>query len=606
MGSISNALGSSARHITTLEFAKSLARVIRIGKSSFDGRRQHFKTVGLAISGGVDSMALAALCSNIQNLPHVKPEMGLDEIQLLKYISFKAFIVDHQVRPGSEEEANAVSNILEGRGIKSEVLKIHWSEAQKPAALSNFETVARKHRFRLLGKACKDSGINSLLLAHHEDDQVETVMMRMLAGHRRSGLVGIKESAGIPECYGMHGVYESGGLDKTPSKMIPEEQKFLPKLSSTSVQLQIERGGIKIYRPMLAFSKARLIATCQHEKMEWFEDHTNKDPTLTKRNAIRHMYNSHAIPTALTKPAILALCQRSQDSLLRQDAVVDSLVAKCVIKTFNTRTGTVTVRFPEVDLIFRATADSEIDCGRVAAEMLRRILFLVSPEEHIELASLQGTVRYMFPGLFETGLEGFKQALLKPFTVASVLLQPMVPKVPGQERKAHLLDEPETEQKSQPLWLLSRQPYSLLQQPPSMIIPPTENVDWTPWTLYDGRYWIRVMNRSRGVTMNIRPFFPEDMRNFQSSLEEPHQRKFNRVLKAEASGDMRWTLPSLSSRTTDSEEDVILALPTLGFYGQKTEADSLVRWEVRYKKVDLTGLSIDPPGEKKKNRKARG
>ncbi|KAF8852090.1 hypothetical protein BDZ45DRAFT_659743 [Acephala macrosclerotiorum] len=569
---------SRVRHITTLEFAKSLSRVLGIDKAIQHGRKWSVGTIGLAISGGVDSMALAALCSNLQNLPRVEAEKVLGELHHLRKASFRAFIVNHQVRPGSGEEAKAVSNVLEKRGIKSEVLKMHWSDSQVAAAASNFESLARKHRFRLLGQACKNAGIESLLLAHHEDDQVETVMMRMIAGHRRSGLIGIKESGGIPECYGIHGIHESGRLlDGTPPNS-------LPKLSATSLQLPIENGGIRIYRPVLGFNKARLVATCEREKMKWFEDHTNKDPTLTKRNAIRHMYNAHAMPAALTKHAILFLCQRSQDSILREDAVVNSLVAKCKIKKFDTRTGTATVRFPESDVIHATAEEFQQDYSRIAAKILRRILFLVTPQEHIELASLQGAVRYLFPGL--SGLAPFKQIHPKAFTVASIHLQPMVPQVPGQEREARLIDESEIKEgKDQPLWLLSRQPYSLSNSP-SMVIPPSEECARTPWVLYDGRYWIRVQNRTSDLIMNIRPFAPHDMKKLQSSMDGPHKRKFLKVLKAEASGDIRWTLPSLSFRSRDNE-DIILALPTLGFFGQKREIDALARWEVRYKKVDL-------------------
>jgi tRNA(Ile)-lysidine synthase TilS/MesJ len=72
---------------------------------------------GLAISGGVDSMALAVLCSKLQEFPYKKHKVRPIELQHFRNISFKAFIVDHQVRSGSYEEAKAVSSVLEKRGI---------------------------------------------------------------------------------------------------------------------------------------------------------------------------------------------------------------------------------------------------------------------------------------------------------------------------------------------------------------------------------------------------------------------------------------------------------------------------------------------------------
>lgn len=59
---------------------------------------------GLAISGGVDSMALASLCSQLQSEPNnpVRPR-------------FRAFVVDHGVRATSKDEAASVAKILESR-----------------------------------------------------------------------------------------------------------------------------------------------------------------------------------------------------------------------------------------------------------------------------------------------------------------------------------------------------------------------------------------------------------------------------------------------------------------------------------------------------------
>ncbi len=61
---------------------------------------------GLAVSGGLDSMALAYLC---RSLPMQRPR-------------FKAFIVDHRAREGSRREAEAVRDALEGMGTKSVAL----------------------------------------------------------------------------------------------------------------------------------------------------------------------------------------------------------------------------------------------------------------------------------------------------------------------------------------------------------------------------------------------------------------------------------------------------------------------------------------------------
>lgn len=65
--------------------------------------------LGVAVSGGVDSMALAALCSRLPLDEGLAPSFP-------PHFSFRAFIVDHGLRDGSSTEAKAVSRLLEQRG----------------------------------------------------------------------------------------------------------------------------------------------------------------------------------------------------------------------------------------------------------------------------------------------------------------------------------------------------------------------------------------------------------------------------------------------------------------------------------------------------------
>jgi tRNA(Ile)-lysidine synthase TilS/MesJ len=62
---------------------------------------------GLAISGGVDSMAMAALCSDLQKEPILH---GL--VHRHTHFKFKAFIVDHSARIGSGHEAADVKQLI--------------------------------------------------------------------------------------------------------------------------------------------------------------------------------------------------------------------------------------------------------------------------------------------------------------------------------------------------------------------------------------------------------------------------------------------------------------------------------------------------------------
>ena len=71
-------------------------------------------SLGLAISGGVDSMALATLCQGLQCDTRLKSQFEF---------SFEAFIVDHKARKGSTNEARLVSRrvsrLLCTHGVRS-------------------------------------------------------------------------------------------------------------------------------------------------------------------------------------------------------------------------------------------------------------------------------------------------------------------------------------------------------------------------------------------------------------------------------------------------------------------------------------------------------
>ena len=63
---------------------------------------------GIAVSGGVDSMALATLCERVKRLPENEAPSNID---------FRAFVVDHKMRSSSSEEAQLVANQLQPLGL---------------------------------------------------------------------------------------------------------------------------------------------------------------------------------------------------------------------------------------------------------------------------------------------------------------------------------------------------------------------------------------------------------------------------------------------------------------------------------------------------------
>jgi asparagine synthetase B (glutamine-hydrolysing) len=143
-----NTLTSSSRPISITEFVNTLSKIWKPSKSYGGNKAETFgkyfisevKKVpffraeivisGLAISGGVDSMALAALCSQVHSsFSNITQSQSLEKrggslLESLREVGFRAFVVDHGVRRGSATEAQAVAKVLEERGI--EVIHHPW------------------------------------------------------------------------------------------------------------------------------------------------------------------------------------------------------------------------------------------------------------------------------------------------------------------------------------------------------------------------------------------------------------------------------------------------------------------------------------------------
>jgi tRNA(Ile)-lysidine synthase len=509
-------------------------------------------------------------------------------------------------------------------------LKIHWPHFTDPSSSQGFESLARKYRFRLLGKACKDRGIDSLLLAHHEDDQAETVLMRMIAGHRLAGLSGIRACSEIPENYGVHGVHESGGSLQGKATSLGNKNDIskstltvADRHAQMSHHLVSENGGIKIYRPLLGFSKARLVATCEAQRMKWFEDYTNKDPTLTKRNAIRHMYANHKMPAALSKSSVLGISERMRERLAVRKAVVDRWLQAWNVSNFETRSGTIIVQFRSARRLRLLRGWSTSEKKQMAAELLRRVIMLVTPEKQVEVASLHGAVSRLFPELDRSIGAGLPSPPEKDqdeedlapsamddeaipafdekeptepsaFTVAGVLF-----KFHTSEHENPHPDAQLTTQK--PFWHLSRQaPHAKSTRPSPVITVPCalrpEDIAWSPWQLFDGRYWIRVQNRS-SLPLKIKHFERKHLSELKQSSSKVYRKEFQDLLKKFAKGSVRWTLPvivldkgglGIGAKYATSSE--VLVLPTLDI--KAAHADELVRYEVRYKKIYTDGITL--------------
>lgn len=131
--------------------------------------------VGLAVSGGPDSLALLLLAHAV--LPG----------------SFEVATVDHGLRPESAKEAEQVGRIAEVRGIRHAVLRLDLEPG--PA----LQERARAGRYRALGAWARATGLAAIVTAHHVEDQAETLLMRLSRGAGVRGLAAMRAASPLPE-----------------------------------------------------------------------------------------------------------------------------------------------------------------------------------------------------------------------------------------------------------------------------------------------------------------------------------------------------------------------------------------------------------------------
>lgn len=180
-----------------------------------------------AVSGGADSLALL----------HLLHELGVPLI---------CAHFDHQLRPGSEQEADLVRGAARSLGVgfvpgAGDVAAYRRAHGLSP------EEAARHLRYRFLFETARRHGAQAVAAGHTADDQAETVLLHLLRG---AGLAGLK---------GM-----------SPRTILPAFDAQMP-----------------LIRPLLAIWRAETEAFCRERGLQPVDDPSNRDTTLF-RNRLRH------------------------------------------------------------------------------------------------------------------------------------------------------------------------------------------------------------------------------------------------------------------------------------------------------------------------------
>jgi len=183
--------------------------------------------IALGLSGGVDSIALFHLL-----VTEYKES----------YKELVAFHINHGLREQSYEEAEFVENFVKNYNVKFYKKELNMKGLVRDSHTSE-EMLARKLRYEAFEEMSSLEGGVKLITAHHKNDQVENILMRLLSGRSMDYNLMIEEKTTI--------------------------------------------GSLEVYRPLLNVLKADLEQYADKNDLKYYVDSTNFDTDYT-RNNIRH------------------------------------------------------------------------------------------------------------------------------------------------------------------------------------------------------------------------------------------------------------------------------------------------------------------------------
>lgn len=212
----------------------------------------------VAFSGGVDSTVLLTALSRLGAGPRLA-----------------ALHIDHATHADSAAWAEHCRRAAEELGVEFRGRRISVDES----AGLGFEAAARQARYAALGELLQRDEI--LLTAHHADDQLETLLLRMLRGSGVTGLTAI-----------------------APLRVM---------------------DGMTIGRPLLGFSRAQVLAQAQQWELDWLEDPGNldqeRDRNFLRAEVVPNL--THRWPAVRRAAGRLAAHMREADGLLDELAAID-------------------------------------------------------------------------------------------------------------------------------------------------------------------------------------------------------------------------------------------------------------------------------------------
>ena len=223
------------------------------------------KRIAVALSGGLDSVVLLDTVCKASFTNKTPPEIW-------------AFHIHHGLQKPADDWFIFCEKLAQKYKIHFDFRLLHLGA---DGAQGNIEARARAARYEALEQLCEEHDVQDLLLAHHQNDQAETVLLQLLRGAGAAGLAGMSE------------LRELKNSDST----------------------------IYLWRPLIHQSKAELEAYAKTHKLKWIEDPSNQN-TQYRRNAIR----KYIIPRLeKIQPDALANLARSAKVLAEAQLLLDRL-----------------------------------------------------------------------------------------------------------------------------------------------------------------------------------------------------------------------------------------------------------------------------------------
>jgi tRNA(Ile)-lysidine synthase len=216
--------------------------------------------VGVAVSGGADSVALLILLLELQS------ELG---------VVLSVIHLNHQLR-GLEATSDEkfVAKLAQRHGLDCFVERVNVEARAKREKL-NLEDAARRARYEFFASLVREGKVTHVATAHTADDQAETVLAHMLRG---AGLAGI------------------GGIHAVSGDVV---------------------------RPLLGIRRAALRVYLKEKKQTWREDATNRDTTKLRariRKKLIPLLEKQFQPATVEHLAALAQFAREDDIFLQAAA----------------------------------------------------------------------------------------------------------------------------------------------------------------------------------------------------------------------------------------------------------------------------------------------